>query len=53
MYFDKTGNEWENRHKFEKKPGKFVPIEIDYGADDQMDVEIDFVSVYVVDILIV
>eukprot|EP01125_Pyxidicula_operculata_P012134 TRINITY_DN3984_c0_g1_i1.p1 TRINITY_DN3984_c0_g1~~TRINITY_DN3984_c0_g1_i1.p1 ORF type:complete len:919 (+),score=265.76 TRINITY_DN3984_c0_g1_i1:39-2795(+) len=40
VYFEKTGNEWEDRDKFEKKPGKFFPIEIDYsnqGDDDEDD----------------
>ncbi|KAF0983294.1 hypothetical protein FDP41_010359 [Naegleria fowleri] len=33
-YYDKTGNHWEERHCFEKKPGRFFPIDVDYGDDD-------------------
>ncbi len=29
----KTGNLWKNRDSFEKKPGKYVLIDIDYGND--------------------
>lgn len=32
VYLDKTGNEWAARDRFEKKPGKFFPIEIDYSG---------------------
>ena len=31
LYLDKTGNHWENRKDFKKKPNKFYPLEIDYG----------------------
>ncbi len=34
LYLDKTGNDWSERDRFEKKPGKFFPIQIDYGNDD-------------------
>jgi hypothetical protein len=36
--FDSSqGNPWENRSKdFEKKPGKYVVIEIDYGGSDAL-----------------
>lgn len=40
VYLEKTGNEWNNRKSFEKKPRKFYPIDIDYGADDD-DIEVD------------
>jgi hypothetical protein len=36
-YFDKTGNEWEDREKFEKKPGKYYPVEIDYGNQEALE----------------
>ncbi|KAL6078683.1 Poly [ADP-ribose] polymerase 1 [Balamuthia mandrillaris] len=35
LYFDKTGNNWEERHNFAKVPGKFYPIELDYGNDEK------------------
>lgn len=31
LYLEKTGNHWENRKNFVKKPGAFYPIDIDYG----------------------
>jgi poly [ADP-ribose] polymerase 1 len=34
FYYDKTGNEWSNRNSFTKIPGKFFPIEVDYGEGD-------------------
>lgn len=34
LYEEKTGNDWANRNHFEKKPGKFFPIDIDYGAGE-------------------
>ncbi|KAL9650365.1 hypothetical protein ABK040_016432 [Willaertia magna] len=34
MYKDKTGNEWTNRKNFEKKPGRFFPIDVDYGSEE-------------------
>eukprot|EP01012_Entosiphon_sulcatum_P064654 TRINITY_DN93487_c0_g1_i1.p1 TRINITY_DN93487_c0_g1~~TRINITY_DN93487_c0_g1_i1.p1 ORF type:complete len:813 (-),score=184.49 TRINITY_DN93487_c0_g1_i1:124-2562(-) len=36
LYKDKSGNDWEDRNDFEKKPGKMMQLEIDYGqeADD-------------------
>lgn len=35
MFLDKTGNRWEDRDKFVKKPNKFYPLEIDYGAEQE------------------
>ncbi|XP_076464586.1 poly [ADP-ribose] polymerase 1-like [Babylonia areolata] len=35
LYLDKTGNHWEDRNDFQKKPNKFYPLEIDYGQDDE------------------
>eukprot|EP01018_Ginkgo_biloba_P034176 Gb_33067 [translate_table: standard] len=37
LFLEKTGNEWEaweNKDNFEKQPGKFFPLEIDYGVDE-------------------
>ena len=35
LFLDKTGNNWEDRgDNFVKKPNKFYPLEIDYGADE-------------------
>ena len=33
LYLDKTGNSWSERNDFVKRPGKFYPLEIDYGQD--------------------
>lgn len=33
LFLEKTGNEWENRKNFEKKPKLFNIIEIDYMQD--------------------
>src|SRR5439155_669168 len=27
LYLDKTGNAWEDRHRFDKKAGKFYPVQ--------------------------
>jgi len=32
LYYDKTGNEWANRHNFVKQPGRFYPLELDFGV---------------------
>lgn len=32
-YNDKTKNPWPPSDPFEKKPGKYAPVEIDYGGD--------------------
>ena len=34
LYSEKTGNSWANRKNFEKVAGKFYPLDIDYGNDD-------------------
>lgn len=36
VYQDKTGNTWQNHggSAFVKKPGKFYPLDIDYGGQD-------------------
>lgn len=33
LYEEKTGNIWEERGYFQKIPGKFYPVEVDYGED--------------------
>ncbi|CAI5467286.1 unnamed protein product, partial [Closterium sp. Yama58-4] len=38
LFREKTGNDWEAWQKkegFEKQPGKFYPLEIDYGGGDE------------------
>jgi hypothetical protein len=30
LYEEKTGNMWSNRKKFQKVPGRFFPLELDY-----------------------
>lgn len=35
LYLDKTGNNWEDRKFASKVPGKFYPLEMDYGEDDE------------------
>lgn len=40
-YVDKSGNLWKMRDNFEKCPGKMYPIDIDYGADDNVSLETD------------
>lgn len=39
LYEEKTGNVWEERQYFKKVPGKFYPVEVDYGQD-QVDMKI-------------
>ena len=34
MYEEKTGNTWDNRKISNKVPGKFYPLEMDYGDDN-------------------
>ncbi|CAB3982898.1 Poly [ADP-ribose] polymerase 1 [Paramuricea clavata] len=34
MYQEKTGNHWFNRKNFVKQAGRFYPLDIDYGQDD-------------------
>ena len=36
MFLDKTGNRWEDKNSFVKKPNKFYPLEIDYGAEQEV-----------------
>ena len=42
LYLDKTGNSWESRKHFQKKPNKFYPLEIDYGQVRQFTPECVF-----------
>ena len=42
VYLDKTGNEWSNRSKFEKKAGKFAPVEVNYEDNSSCDEVQDF-----------
>jgi poly [ADP-ribose] polymerase len=35
LYAEKSGNCWSDRKKFVKRPGKFFPIELDYGEEDE------------------
>ncbi|XP_036339224.1 poly [ADP-ribose] polymerase [Rhagoletis pomonella] len=37
IYFDKTGNEFDNRQHFVKVPGRMFPIEIDYEDEKTID----------------
>lgn len=34
-FFDKTKNNWEDREKFEKVPGKYDMLQMDYAANTQ------------------
>lgn len=39
LFLDKTGNPWEaweKKENFEKQPGRFFPLEIDYGVNKQI-----------------
>lgn len=33
LYEEKTGNVWEDRAHFQKLPGRFYPVDVDYGED--------------------
>lgn len=34
-YEDKTGNRWSQRNNFQKAPGKFYPLDLDYGQENE------------------
>ena len=34
LYEEKTGNRWSKRHEFKKVAGRFYPLEMDYGQDN-------------------
>ncbi|XP_031502932.1 poly [ADP-ribose] polymerase 1 isoform X2 [Nymphaea colorata] len=39
LFLEKTGNTWEaweGKQNFEKQPGRFFPLEIDYGVNKQL-----------------
>ncbi|XP_050237867.1 poly [ADP-ribose] polymerase 1 [Mercurialis annua] len=39
LFLEKTGNSWEaweQKQNFQKRPGKFFPLEIDYGVNKQL-----------------
>lgn len=39
LFLEKTGNSWEaweEKRNFEKKPGRFFPLDIDYGVNKQI-----------------
>jgi poly [ADP-ribose] polymerase len=38
-FFDKTRNNWGNRDKFVKVPGKYMLMDMDYGDDDGAEAE--------------
>ncbi|XP_076264902.1 poly-(ADP-ribose) polymerase [Rhynchophorus ferrugineus] len=40
LYLEKSGNEWENHHQFVKVPGKMYPIDVDYGSEAAMNLDI-------------
>uniref|UniRef100_UPI003134487B Poly-(ADP-ribose) polymerase n=1 Tax=Tribolium castaneum TaxID=7070 RepID=UPI003134487B len=35
QYEEKTGNRWENRFEFQKIPGLFCPVDVDFGDVDE------------------
>lgn len=35
-FFDKTKNEWEHREKFEKVPGKYDMVFMDYSTEEKV-----------------
>ncbi|PHU22660.1 Poly [ADP-ribose] polymerase 1 [Capsicum chinense] len=38
LFLEKTGNSWEaweQKKNFQKQPGRFFPLDIDYGVDDK------------------
>lgn len=39
LFLEKTGNPWEaweQKHNFQKQPGRFFPLDIDYGVNKQV-----------------
>ncbi|KAG8183478.1 hypothetical protein JTE90_001045 [Oedothorax gibbosus] len=40
LYFEKTCNKWWDRKNFVKKPGGMYPLDIDYGQEDSVQVEL-------------
>ncbi|XP_043217135.1 poly [ADP-ribose] polymerase 1-like [Amphibalanus amphitrite] len=35
LYEEKTGNRWEGRKDFQKVPGRFYPMDLDYGEHEE------------------
>ncbi|KAL8486796.1 hypothetical protein ACS0TY_023473 [Phlomoides rotata] len=48
LFLEKTGNAleaWERKKDFQKKPGRFYPLDIDYGVkDSSRKKQLDFTS---------
>jgi predicted DNA-binding WGR domain protein len=40
QYEEKTGNLWHSRDRFQKLPGRFYPIDIDYGSEEAQSMDI-------------
>ncbi|KAK9891936.1 hypothetical protein WA026_017419 [Henosepilachna vigintioctopunctata] len=40
LYEEKSGNMWEDRHDFVKVPGRFYPIDVDYGEDEVKNIDV-------------
>ncbi|CAH8596969.1 unnamed protein product [Schistosoma bovis] len=39
IYFEKTGNEWEDRKNFRKMPHKFYELELDYNSSKKNEIQ--------------
>lgn len=39
LYYEKTMNEWSDRKNFTKQPGKFYPIELDFGMNGDEEIK--------------
>jgi poly [ADP-ribose] polymerase len=39
LYEEKTGNMWTNRKHFNKVPGRFFPVDLDYSQVSQLAIE--------------
>ena len=35
LYEEKTGNRWSKRNEFKKLPGRFFPMDLDFGQDSE------------------
>ena len=42
LYQEKTGNSWDNRNYFEKKAGKFFPVDVDYEVVSKIFIDVLF-----------
>ena len=45
VYVEKTGNHWDDRDRFVKCPGKFYPLEIDYGHEQEDSAQLSSLAV--------